>query len=51
MVSALGVIVLPKTETISRLKENFEITDIKLSDDEIKEIKGLDKGYRTIKTT
>lgn len=38
-----GIIVLPKSTHIERMKENFDIFDFTLSDDEMKKIETLDK--------
>jgi 2,5-diketo-D-gluconate reductase A len=43
----LGNVVFPKSVTPDRLKENFEIFDFELSDDEMSRIEGLDRGERT----
>ena len=39
-----GNIVIPKTTHRDRMKENFDVFDFDLSDDEMKTISGLDKG-------
>ena len=39
-----GDIVFPKSVTPSRMKENFEIFDFSLTDDEVSRISGLDRG-------
>ena len=39
-----GDIIFPKSSTPSRMKENFEIFDFELSDDEMAHITALDKG-------
>lgn len=39
-----GVIVIPKTENIERMKENIDIFDFRLSDEEMKAIEKLDMG-------
>jgi len=44
----LGVVVIPKTEKIERLKENFFIYDFKLEEQDINDIRKLDSGIRTI---
>ncbi|SDN45016.1 aldo/keto reductase [Alkalicoccus daliensis] len=41
-----GSIVIPKSVTPSRIKENFEVFDFELSDDEIEIINNLDRGIR-----
>lgn len=41
-----GHIIIPKTATIKRLPENFNVFDFKLSDDEYKSITDLDCGGR-----
>jgi 2,5-diketo-D-gluconate reductase A len=42
-----GNIVIPKSNTPARIKENFEIFDFELSTAEMKAIDGLDRGART----
>jgi 2,5-diketo-D-gluconate reductase A len=39
-----GSIVFPKSATPERIRENFEIFDFELSDDEVRRIEGLDRG-------
>ncbi len=43
----LGCVVIPKSVTPSRIKENIEIFDFKLSDEDMAELKGLDRDLRT----
>ncbi|MCH5230132.1 MAG: aldo/keto reductase, partial [Muribaculaceae bacterium] len=40
-----GIIVIPKSVKIERMKENLEILDFKLSNEEMKEISKLDTGH------
>lgn len=42
----LGNIVFPKSVTPSRIKENFEIFDFSLSDDELAQISALNRDHR-----
>ncbi|HSR93660.1 MAG TPA: aldo/keto reductase [Solirubrobacterales bacterium] len=42
----LGNIVIPKSVTPARIKENFQVFDFELSDDDITEIAALDVGQR-----
>jgi 2,5-diketo-D-gluconate reductase A len=42
----LGNIIFPKSVTDSRIRENFEIFDFELTDDEMSTIGGLDQGKR-----
>ncbi|ORY15119.1 NADP-dependent oxidoreductase domain-containing protein [Clohesyomyces aquaticus] len=41
-----GISVIPKSNTQDRLLENLDVTSFDLTEDEIKEISGLDKGLR-----
>ncbi|XP_048774354.2 aldo-keto reductase family 1 member B7-like [Ostrea edulis] len=41
-----NIIVIPKSVTPHRIKENFDILDFKLTDDEMKSIWSMDKGKR-----
>lgn len=43
-----GVVVIPKSVHRSRMKQNFDIWDFKLSDDEMKSISSLDLGHSEI---
>jgi diketogulonate reductase-like aldo/keto reductase len=40
-------VVLPKSVTPSRVKENSEIFDFELDDEDLEKLKGLDRGLRT----
>ncbi len=40
-----GVVVIPKSTHVERIKENFDIWDFTLTDDEMKQISSLDQGY------
>lgn len=42
----LGHMVIPKSETPSRIEENFDVFDFELSDDQLKKISSLDGGNR-----
>lgn len=42
-----GVVVLPKSVTPSRIKENFEVFDFKLSSEDIARIDALNQNIRT----
>lgn len=42
-----GLVILPKSVTPSRIKENFEVFDFKLDDDDLQQIAGLDRDMRT----
>ena len=44
---ALGLVVLPKSVTPSRIVENLAAADLTLTDDDLDEIAGLDRGFRT----
>ena len=39
-----GIVVIPRTSRVERLKENFDIFDFELSDAEMREIRGLAHG-------
>lgn len=39
------VVVIPKSTHVERIKENFDIFDFELTDEEMKQISSLDKGY------
>lgn len=41
-----GIIVIPKSNNVDRLKQNLESVNFDLSDDEIQQISALDKGLR-----
>jgi 2,5-diketo-D-gluconate reductase A len=43
----LGNVVFPKSATPERIRENFEVFDFELSDDDMSAIEGLDRGERT----
>lgn len=43
-----NVAIIPKTEKVERLKENFECDSFHLSEEEVKEISGLNQNFRTI---
>lgn len=42
-----GRVVIPKSVTPSRIKENFEVLDIKLLPEEMEAMDGLDRNFRT----
>ncbi|CAN9508252.1 unnamed protein product [Ophioblennius macclurei] len=41
-----NVIAIPKSITPQRIKENFQVFDFQLTEDEMKAISGFDRGYR-----
>jgi D-xylose reductase len=41
-----GITVIPKSSNPKRLKDNLDNTDFDLSEDDIKTITGLDRGFR-----
>jgi 2,5-diketo-D-gluconate reductase A len=43
----LGNVVIPKSATPARIRENFELFDFELSEDDMAAIAGLDRGERT----
>ena len=44
---ALGLVVLPKSVTPARIVENLAAAELTLTDDDLTEIAGLDRGFRT----
>ena len=46
-----GIVVIPRTSRVERLKENFDIFDFELSDAEMREIRGLAHGGRIVDWT
>jgi 2,5-diketo-D-gluconate reductase A len=43
----LGNVVIPKSVTPSRIRENFEVFDFELADDDVASLSSLDQGLRT----
>jgi 2,5-diketo-D-gluconate reductase A len=43
----IGNVVIPKSVTPERIRENFELFDFELGDDELRAVEGLDRGERT----
>ncbi|MDR2010009.1 MAG: aldo/keto reductase [Bacteroidales bacterium] len=43
----MGVVTIPKSEHQDRIRENFQIFDFELTEEEMKIITGLDRGKRT----
>ncbi|HSS31769.1 MAG TPA: aldo/keto reductase [Solirubrobacterales bacterium] len=43
----IGNVVIPKSVTPARVRENFEVFDFELSEDDLTAIAGLDRGERT----
>ena len=41
-----GIAVIPKSNNVGRLKQNLEVLEFELKDEETKGISGLDKGLR-----
>ncbi len=41
-----GIVVIPKSVTPSRINDNINIFDFKLTDDEMEEIKKLNRNFR-----
>uniref|UniRef100_F6WQ40 Aldo-keto reductase family 1 member A1 n=1 Tax=Monodelphis domestica TaxID=13616 RepID=F6WQ40_MONDO len=44
-----GIVVIPNSFNNDRIKENFQIFDFSLTDEEMKSIEGLNKGVRFVK--
>jgi len=42
-----GVIVIPKSVSLERIRTNIQIFDFELTPDEIRELESLDRGYRS----
>ena len=40
-----GVVVIPKSTHVERIKENIDIFDFELNEEEMKQISSLDMGY------
>ncbi len=47
----MGFIVIPGSKNPDHVRENFDIFDFKLTDDEMKEIAAIDKGVRYYNAT
>lgn len=45
-----GISVIPKTEKVARLKENFESLHLKLTPEDVAALKALDRNLRIINT-
>ena len=43
----LGIIVIPKSVTPSRIRENIEVFDFDLTDEDVATLSALDRGHRT----
>ena len=41
---------IPKTERLERLKENIDFYDFELTEEEVEQIRKLDKGQRMVDT-
>lgn len=42
-----NTVVIPKSSKEERLRENFQVFDFTISDDDIDKIKAIDRKYRT----
>ncbi|ONK55113.1 uncharacterized protein A4U43_UnF7490 [Asparagus officinalis] len=42
-----NTVIIPKTSKMERLKENFQVFDFTISDEDMDKIKGIDRKYRT----
>lgn len=42
-----NTVVIPKSSKVERLKENFEVFDFELNEEEMKIIKTMERDYRT----
>ena len=47
----LGMIVLPKSVTESRIIENFKATELTLTSEEVDRLKGVDRNMRLFKVS
>ncbi|XP_021752976.1 NADP-dependent D-sorbitol-6-phosphate dehydrogenase-like [Chenopodium quinoa] len=45
-----NTVVIPKSSKLDRLKENFQALDFELTEEDMEEIKSMDRKYRTIQT-
>lgn len=42
-----NTVVIPKTSKVERLQENLEVFDFDISDEDMEEMKAIDKNHRT----
>lgn len=42
-----NTVVIPKSSKLDRLKENFQVLDFELTEEDMQQIKGIDRKYRT----